>query len=54
MTEFMKTVLKTLQQTNHMQFDLTTPKGLKITLSVEKKKREESKKRKIRERRKKN
>jgi len=32
-----------------MHFDFTTPKGFKITISIEKKYREESKKRKIRE-----
>jgi hypothetical protein len=31
MSEFMKTVLRTLHQNSHIHLDLTNPKGLKIT-----------------------
>ena len=40
MSEFMKTVLKTLHQNSHIHFDFTNPKGLKITPNDENKQKE--------------
>jgi hypothetical protein len=37
MSEFMKTVLKTLHQNSHIHFDFTNPKGLEITPNDENK-----------------
>jgi len=45
MSEFMKTVLKTLHQNSHIHFNFTNPKGLEITPNDENKKKKQNKKR---------